>query len=259
MCCQCQPPVNVPSLCMCWTVAVQTNVHQHPWLTCPSEWPRDVLNPLANTPWPSAGLAAGFDKDAAAPEGLLGMGFGFMEVGERPLLMHRAALPDPGCLAICSTWQCHPLGLTWFQTGGKSFCRLHNALASARQPQAQELPFARARVGVVSASAGQQQCLAPAIPCWLSTVLSKSEQHQYLAPPMQGQFSLLPVASMLTSSGHLLPQHRCRGLINRYGFNSQGVDAVQQHLRRFRERQRAELQRIEQQRQEAQGGRLEGQ
>ena len=28
-----------------------------------------------------AGLAAGFDKDAEAVEGLLGMGFGFVEIG----------------------------------------------------------------------------------------------------------------------------------------------------------------------------------
>lgn len=28
------------------------------------------------------GLAAGFDKDAAAVRGLLGLGFGFVEVGE---------------------------------------------------------------------------------------------------------------------------------------------------------------------------------
>lgn len=32
-----------------------------------------------------AGLAAGFDKDAEAIEGLLGLGFGFMEVGKLPI------------------------------------------------------------------------------------------------------------------------------------------------------------------------------
>ena len=31
----------------------------------------------------AAGLAAGFDKDAAAVKGLLGLGFGFVEVGKR--------------------------------------------------------------------------------------------------------------------------------------------------------------------------------
>ncbi len=30
----------------------------------------------------AAGLAAGFDKDAAAIKGLLGLGFGFVEVGK---------------------------------------------------------------------------------------------------------------------------------------------------------------------------------
>lgn len=30
----------------------------------------------------SSGLAAGFDKDADAVKGLLGLGFGFVEVGE---------------------------------------------------------------------------------------------------------------------------------------------------------------------------------
>ena len=30
----------------------------------------------------TAGLAAGFDKDGVAPKGLLGLGFGFMEVGQ---------------------------------------------------------------------------------------------------------------------------------------------------------------------------------
>lgn len=29
------------------------------------------------------GLAAGFDKDAQALEGLLGLGFGFVEIGKR--------------------------------------------------------------------------------------------------------------------------------------------------------------------------------
>lgn len=32
----------------------------------------------------SSGLAAGFDKDADAVKGLLGLGFGFVEVGELP-------------------------------------------------------------------------------------------------------------------------------------------------------------------------------
>ena len=36
-------------------------------------WGREFTNPI--------GLAAGFDKDAEAMEGLLGMGFGFVEVG----------------------------------------------------------------------------------------------------------------------------------------------------------------------------------
>lgn len=36
-------------------------------------WGREFTNPI--------GLAAGFDKDAEAMEGLLGMGFGFVEIG----------------------------------------------------------------------------------------------------------------------------------------------------------------------------------
>jgi dihydroorotate dehydrogenase len=32
----------------------------------------------------AAGLAAGFDKDAEAIKGLMGLGLGFMEVGETP-------------------------------------------------------------------------------------------------------------------------------------------------------------------------------
>lgn len=44
----------------------------------------------------------------------------------------------------------------------------------------------------------------------------------------------------------------CRGLINRYGFNSQGVDAVQKNLQDFREQQAAELLRLQRQHQEAQ-------
>lgn len=35
--------------------------------------------------WRIAGLAAGFDKNAEAMEGLLGLGFGFIEVGESAL------------------------------------------------------------------------------------------------------------------------------------------------------------------------------
>lgn len=34
-----------------------------------------------------SGLAAGFDKDADAVKGLLGLGFGFVEVGELPMLL----------------------------------------------------------------------------------------------------------------------------------------------------------------------------
>jgi len=45
-------------------------------------WGRRFLNPL--------GLAAGFDKDAEAVDGLLGMGFGFVEVGSI------TPLPQPG-------------------------------------------------------------------------------------------------------------------------------------------------------------------
>ena len=37
-----------------------------------------------------AGIAAGFDKDAEGTEGLLGMGFGFMEIGSV------TPLPQPG-------------------------------------------------------------------------------------------------------------------------------------------------------------------
>ena len=37
-----------------------------------------------------AGIAAGFDKDGEGTEGLLGMGFGFMEVGSV------TPLPQPG-------------------------------------------------------------------------------------------------------------------------------------------------------------------
>jgi dihydroorotate dehydrogenase len=36
-----------------------------------------------------AGLAAGFDKDAEAIEGLMGLGFGFVEIGGS--LMHSSA------------------------------------------------------------------------------------------------------------------------------------------------------------------------
>lgn len=43
-------------------------------------WGRTFPNPI--------GLAAGFDKDAEAIEGLLGVGFGFMEVGALVLLLH---------------------------------------------------------------------------------------------------------------------------------------------------------------------------
>src|SRR4030081_1258734 len=36
-------------------------------------WGRDFPNPI--------GLAAGFDKNAAVPDAMLGLGFGFVEVG----------------------------------------------------------------------------------------------------------------------------------------------------------------------------------
>ena len=42
-----------------------------------------IAAPAHETGMP-AGLAAGFDKDAEAVEGLLGMGFGFVEIGEPP-------------------------------------------------------------------------------------------------------------------------------------------------------------------------------
>lgn len=99
-------------------------------------WGQTFSNPV--------GLAAGFDKDGEAPKGLLGLGFGFMEVGSV------TPLPQPG----------NP------------------------KPRSFRLP-------------------------------------------------------------------ELGGLINRYGFNSQGVDAVQRNLQDFREQQAAELLRLQRQHQEA--------
>jgi hypothetical protein len=51
-----------------------------------------------------AGLAAGFDKDAEAIDGLLGMGFAFMEVGEcrsKPGLSFQTTSDA----ASCSRWE----------------------------------------------------------------------------------------------------------------------------------------------------------
>jgi dihydroorotate dehydrogenase len=45
-------------------------------------WDRDFANPI--------GLAAGYDKDAQAPDALLGLGFGFVEIGSV------TPLPQPG-------------------------------------------------------------------------------------------------------------------------------------------------------------------
>jgi dihydroorotate dehydrogenase len=45
-------------------------------------WDRDFPNPI--------GIAAGFDKDAMVPDALLGLGFGFVEVGTV------TPLPQPG-------------------------------------------------------------------------------------------------------------------------------------------------------------------
>lgn len=41
-----------------------------------------------------AGLAAGFDKDAEAIEGLMGVGFGFVEVGESDMRFRCVHIPD---------------------------------------------------------------------------------------------------------------------------------------------------------------------
>lgn len=82
-----------------------------------------------------AGLAAGFDKDAEAVEGLLGMGFGFVEIG--------------GCwrlswLTAASSCRAHMSpGL---QTVVLRAHRLCDAPAAARKRQAQGLPVAGAGV-----------------------------------------------------------------------------------------------------------------
>ncbi len=48
----------------------------------PPEFPKSLRVLLAGIEFPSpVGLAAGFDKDAEVPEQMLGLGFGFVEVG----------------------------------------------------------------------------------------------------------------------------------------------------------------------------------
>ena len=56
----------------------------------------------------AAGLAAGFDKDGEAPKGLLGLGFGFMEVGQLHLHQQQAPAAEnvmqkavSGLFALC--------------------------------------------------------------------------------------------------------------------------------------------------------------
>lgn len=44
--------------------------------------PDEILTEVA---WYITGLAAGFDKDAEAVEGLMGLGFGFVEIGTHPI------------------------------------------------------------------------------------------------------------------------------------------------------------------------------
>jgi len=48
----------------------------------PPDFPRSLKSTVAGLEFPSpVGLAAGFDKDAEVPEQMLGLGFGFVEVG----------------------------------------------------------------------------------------------------------------------------------------------------------------------------------
>jgi hypothetical protein len=54
------------------------------WLSAATHAVSEVL--LLLLLLPAAGLAAGFDKDAEAIKGLMGLGLGFMEVGEHSSL-----------------------------------------------------------------------------------------------------------------------------------------------------------------------------
>ena len=48
----------------------------------PARFPDSLSSTVAGVEFPSpVGLAAGFDKDAEVPEQMLGLGFGFVEVG----------------------------------------------------------------------------------------------------------------------------------------------------------------------------------
>src|SRR5882757_6425820 len=48
----------------------------------PPQFPQSLRTRVAGLDFPSpVGLAAGFDKDAEVPEAMLGLGFGFVEVG----------------------------------------------------------------------------------------------------------------------------------------------------------------------------------
>jgi dihydroorotate dehydrogenase len=51
-------------------------------------WGLDFPNPL--------GIAAGFDKDARVPDAVLGMGFGFSEIGSVTPLPRRQSAPARG-------------------------------------------------------------------------------------------------------------------------------------------------------------------
>ena len=52
----------------------------------------NVKHLLGHTSGCCTGLAAGFDKDAEAVEGLLDLGFGFVEIGEWPSVIPRQLL-----------------------------------------------------------------------------------------------------------------------------------------------------------------------
>ena len=98
----------------------------------------------------AAGLAAGFDKDAAAVKGLLGLGFGFVEVG-KPRRHHmlcyiRLSAVDMNCVHFSSSthqMQSLQLMLHVLYTGAVQhnlcfgLCRDNNTAASAWESKTQ--------------------------------------------------------------------------------------------------------------------------
>eukprot|EP00271_Cylindrocystis_brebissonii_P011893 TRINITY_DN29896_c0_g1_i1.p1 TRINITY_DN29896_c0_g1~~TRINITY_DN29896_c0_g1_i1.p1 ORF type:complete len:417 (-),score=54.29 TRINITY_DN29896_c0_g1_i1:279-1529(-) len=141
-------------------------------------WNRQFANPL--------GLSAGFDKDAKAVEGLLGLGFGHVEVGSvTPVPQDGNPKPRifriPEARAVINRCGFNSEGIV---AVARRLGAQHGKLGTAERPEgmktSRELPGSRGRNGLVGVNLGKNRTTTDAVGDYLQGVHSLAQYADYL-------------------------------------------------------------------------------